>query len=506
MRVERSIKNLIYGGTAQAASSFLNFFTRMALVHTLGAEAVSLNGLFTEVIAMLSLAEMGVGTAIIYNLYKPLLTKDEKKLAELMNLFKSAYRMIALFIFIIGLCILPYVHLLVSRIDIDLGYLRLVYFFFLVQTASSYLFSYKASLLYADQKAYLVSRYTMYMKILSAGVSILLLILTKRYLVYLFCQIMTTLAINISVSREADRQYTFLGRKDRLPAEERKAVFSNIRHLFIGSLSSKVTNSTDNILISLLVGTLHIAAYSSYSILTNSLRAVLSQIGNATTGSVGNLMAEGDKGRMDEILRKLTFVTYCPTVLAAAGMCCASTAFVTLVFGEEYTLPQSVVYVLSFNFFIGIVRNPLWQMMEVSGLFAANKNVAIEGSTVNLIVSVILGQRYGIIGILIGTTCTFFIQIVLKINLLYGRFFELPAGGYRWMLLKLSVSYACSVALTQALCSPLRGVLEPYQEFFVMGFCSVIMAALCTFLLFWRSDEMRYVKNLGRELLKKCGR
>ena len=74
------------------------------------------------------------------------------------------------------------------------------------------------------------------------------------------------------------------------------------------------------------------------------------------------------------------------------------------------------------------------------------------------------------------------------------------------MLLKLSVSYACSVALTQALCSPLRGVLEPYQEFFVMGFCSVIMAALCTFLLFWRSDEMRYVKNLGRELLKKCGR
>lgn len=217
-------------------------------------------------------------------------------------------------------------------------------------------------------------------------------------------------------------------------------------------------------------------------------------------------MAEGDKGRMDEILRKLTFVTYCPTVLAAAGMCCASTAFVTLVFGEEYTLPQSVVYVLSFNFFIGIVRNPLWQMMEVSGLFAANKNVAIEGSTVNLIVSVILGQRYGIIGILIGTTCTFFIQIVLKINLLYGRFFELPAGGYRWMLLKLSVSYACSVALTQALCSPLRGVLEPYQEFFVMGFCSVIMAALCTFLLFWRSDEMRYVKNLGRELLKKCGR
>lgn len=503
VRVERSIKNFIYGGIAQSTSSLLSFLTRMALVRVLGAEAVSLNGLFTEVIAMLSLAEMGVGAAITYNLYKPLWEDNETKLAELMNLFKHAYRFIALFIFAVGLCVLPYVHLLVSRIDIDLGYLRLVYFFFLVQTASSYLFSYKTSLLYADQKGYLVSKYSMTVKLLSAVFGILFLVWTKKYLVYLFCQILSTLSGNILVSREADRLYPFLKRRDKLPSKERRAVFSNIRHLFIANLSGKITNSTDNILISLLVGTLHIAAYGSYSMVANSVNAVLMQLNSATTGSVGNLMAEGDKRHMDEVLRRLTFVTYCPTVLFANGICCASTAFVTILFGEEYTLPQAVVSVLAFNFFIGLVKNPLWQMVQVSGLFSRDKNISIAGSTINLIVSVLLGRQYGIIGILIGTTCTFLVQIVLKIQLLYGSFLGISGWGYRRLLLKLSTTYLISVMASQLLCGTFRGMVQVYLEFFLNGFFAVVLALGCTLLMFWNSDELQYTQELGKKLLKK---
>ena len=503
MRVERSIKNFIYGGIAQVASSCLSFLTRMVLIRTLGAEAVSLNGLFTEVIAMLSLAEMGVGTAITYNLYKPLRDHNEKKLAELINLFKNAYRAISALIFTVGLCILPYVHLFVSRIRIDLGYLRLVYFFFLVQTASSYLFSYKASLLYADQKMYIVSKYTMIIKMLMAGFSILILILTRKYLIYLFCQIITTLAVNILISRKADCLYPFLKRSDRLSVEERKSVFSNIRHLFIANLSGKITNSTDNILISMLVGTLHIAAYGSYSMLTNSFSAVMTQLNSATSGSVGNLMAEGDKRHMDEVLRRLTFVTYCPAILCANGVCCASTAFVSILFGKEYILPQPVVAVLSFNFFISLIKNPLWQMMQVSGLFARDKNISIAGSTINLILSVVLGSRYGIIGILLGTTSTYLVQIILKIKLLYRDFFFLSGGKYSFLIARLSLAYLSSAVLSHFLGRWFTVTLNIYQEFLIRGVISVVVAGSLTVLLFGHSEEMKYAVQLWKNIRKK---
>ena len=189
MRVRRSLKNLIYGSASQAISSLLNFVVRYALIHTLGATAVSLNGLFTEVLAVLSMAELGVGSAIVYHLYGPLSENDEERLVRLMNLFKTAYRLIALAVFAIGLALLPWVHLLVSRMEIDLGYLRFIYFLFLVQTASSYLFSYKTALLNADQKVFVVSQCTLIARVFSAAASIIFLFLTGNYIVYLLIQI-----------------------------------------------------------------------------------------------------------------------------------------------------------------------------------------------------------------------------------------------------------------------------------------------------------------------------
>ena len=240
MRVEKSLKNFLYGSISQAISSLLSFTVRYALVHTLGIEAVSLNGLFTEVLAMLSLAEMGVGTAIVYNLYVPLRENDEKKLAELMNLFKVAYRWIALAIFTIGILLLPYVHLFVSKMEIDLGYLRLIYFLFLVQTASSYLFSYKNALLNADQRVYIISRISIVVRIAFTIISIIFLIFTKNYLLYLLLQIAMTLSTNILISVRANRQYSFLKRRDHLPAKERKQVLSNIKYLFISVPSGMI--------------------------------------------------------------------------------------------------------------------------------------------------------------------------------------------------------------------------------------------------------------------------
>lgn len=506
MRIKLSLKNLIYGSLSQASSSLLSFIVRYVLIHTLGAEAVSLNGLFREVIAMLSLAEMGVGTVITYNLYVPLKENNEKKLAELMNLFKKAYHFIALTILLLGLLLFPFVHLLVSKIEIELGYLRLIYFLFLIQTASSYLFSYKSALLNADQKDYIVSKYMMLVRTIFTGISIVFLILTRKYIIYLIIQIIATLTGNLAISAYADGQYPFLKRKDSLPEDEKKQVFSNVRYLFIGGLSGKIINSTDNILISVLVGTLHIGAYGSYMMLINPLKIILNQFRSATKGSIGNLMVEKNNRHTETVLKRLTFITYCPTIIATAGFYTVSTPFIRLLYGEMYTLPTHVVLVCAVNLLIYIIKNPLWSMLEVSGLFKEDKNISIAGNIVNLLVSMILGKKLGISGIVIGTICSLIVQHIMKIHLFFHDFLHFPSASYVTLLLKevvvgilclLTVKLVCAFITLSNLC----------LQVLLYGFISVFLTIGINFLFFRSLPEFEYMINIGKTMLsEKIGR
>lgn len=501
-RTACSLKNLVYGGITQAVSSLLSFVSRFALIHIMGLEAVSLNGLFTEVIAMLSLAELGVSTAITYHLYKPLREHDEEKLAQLMNFFKTAYRLIALTIFIIGLLLLPYIHLLVTRMEVELWYLRLIYFLFLVQTALSYLFSYKGSLISADQKSYVVSQCTLAVRVLSTTLSIVFLVLTKNYIIYLLFQISAVLGSNIAVSIRVNRRYPLLKRKDRLPAEERRQAFTDIRYLFIGVLSGKITNSTDNILISTLVGTLYVGAYGGYTAIINAMKSLLMQIHLATSGSMGDLVAEGNLEKMDHVLRRLTFITFCPTVFAAVAIYTISTPFIRLVYGEMYLMPMEVVFLCVLNFFIYLIKNPLWSLMAVSGLFAENKNISLAGDGLNLLVSILLGRKLGIVGILLGTSCTLLLQCILKTRLLFRKFLNLSGGPYILLVIKEAVVCVVCILTAQALCIRLP-ISNLYLQILGYGICSTAITAAVFFLAFSSAPEfafvMETVKHFSRE-------
>ena len=281
MRTEKSIRNIVYGEVNVILTVLLSMVTRTALVRILGLSAVSLNGLFTEVIAVLSLAELGVGSAITYNLYKPLAGQDEQKLTQLMWFYKSAYRLIAGFILAAGLCFLPFVSCLIRNAEYDMGYLRLVYVIFLLKTVSSYFFSYKRTLLDADQKMYLISAANTLFRFITVASNLAVLMLTHNFIAYLLSDVGVTLANNVAIAHIADRQYPFLKKRDRLPTEEKKKIFANMKHIFIGTLSGKITNSTDNILISVLVGTLQVGLYSNYSLIISNVRKILLLIPDA---------------------------------------------------------------------------------------------------------------------------------------------------------------------------------------------------------------------------------
>ena len=196
-RTEKSIKNIATAMIVQVITLLLSFVTRTLLVKSLGVESVSLNGLFTEVISMLSLTELGVGSAIIYNLYKPLAQGDEEKICQLMRLFKVAYRVIALATFVIGCSLIPIINLLVKDISYSDNYVRIVYFLFVVQTSTSYLFSYKVSLLNADQRKFIHSIINVAVKCVCTGISAIVLFTTYNFILYLLVVIVFNFMTNV---------------------------------------------------------------------------------------------------------------------------------------------------------------------------------------------------------------------------------------------------------------------------------------------------------------------
>lgn len=499
-RTRNTVINTTTAIVSQAVTALLAFFSRTALVRTLGIQAVSLNGLFGEIITMLSLAELGVGSAIIYHLYKPLAENDEKRVCQLMSLYQSAYRIIALAIFSIGLLLTPFLQYLVNSVSYPMSYVRLVYVLFVIQSASSYLFAYKSALLTADQKRYVVVIITLIVKTLSVIAVVAVLFLTGNYIAYLCVTILFTLATNVACAIYADRHYPYLCSDGSMGREEKKQIFKNIKYLFVGNLSVKLISSTDNILISTLVSTLQVGYYSNYSIFFNILKQLRMQLASGISGSLGNLMVSETKEHSVRVLNRLSYLFYVLGFVLSLGIFACVTPVIQLWLGEDYLLPGAVVSVSCLNLFIDYCKPPLWQMVAVSGRFRENRNISLTACVVNLTVSIVLGWKLGMIGIFLGTTVTCLVEIAQKTRLIFGKVFRASARAYaaRWCyyLLSFLAAQAGIVWFTSAV-----RLENLFVQVLANGVAAVILSIPFCVLVFLKQEDFRFAVDLVRRCL-----
>lgn len=501
-RSEKSTKNAIAACIFQCVYLLLSFVTRFVMIKYIGLTAVSLNGLFTEVLSMLSLVELGVGSAIVYNLYKPLAENDIPKLTALMTLFKKAYRTIAFVIFAIGLCFLPRIDLFVSKIDVSMSYLRLVYFLFLVKTASSYLLSYKTSLINADQKAYIVSICNIITKVLFTILELFILIFTQNFILYLIFEICYIISTNVILSHIANKHYPFLKENGELSKEESKGIFHNIKNIFITTICTRITSSTDNILISTLVGTIQVGIYSQYSMFINGVNTMIRQINNGAVASIGHVMIHDSKEHCHEILCNLTFMNFMIGSICGSCLLTMLNPFISIVFGSQYVIDNFTLYVICYNFFLATICHCIWNFTNVSGLFAKDKNIGIIGTVFNLIVSIIFGKYCGMVGIFAGTAITHFIQGELKIRLLYHENFHMNPKLYskKWW------KYMALAALEMGLLFFISFHLpfhNNYIQLLLMGILSLLFPFIINFVLFKNTEEWNYTKQYIEKIMKR---
>ena len=227
-RVGYTLKNTWIGAVSQIVSLIVSFILRTCFIYTLGNEYLSINGLFTNILTLLSFAELGIGASIVFSLYEPLANGDYPKIGKLVNLIGKAYNYVAIAVAVVGLCIMPFLPYIINDIH-NVENINLLYVLFLLNSALSYVWGYKKSLLTADQKNYVVITIHLIILTIQTIVQILVLYLTRNFILFLCIMILSTVANNIASSLYVDRHYSYLKKykKQQLEKEERKGVFAS---------------------------------------------------------------------------------------------------------------------------------------------------------------------------------------------------------------------------------------------------------------------------------------
>lgn len=506
-RTEYSILNISTNLVGYALNTILGFVCRIVFVQCLSADYLGVNGLFTNILTMLSLAELGVGGAIVYALYKPLAENDEEKIASLMKLYSKAYRMIGLLIAAIGLALMPFIKLIIREQPDISESIYLLYAINLFNTASSYFFSYRSSLLIAAQRNYIVSGISYAVAIVQSSLQMAFLLMCRNYIGYLLIQTAGTLLFNIIVSHVAAKQFPYIRKKNTppLPKNEQHALFANVRDLMIYKVSSLLVNSTDNILITFFKGLATTGVASNYTLLVSTLNSLLAQIFNGLTASIGNHNASEPVEKRYQMFSFLNMMNFWIFGWAALGIYFCSSDLVQLCFGAEYVLSNEIPFVMALNFFTVGMMNAVWTYKHTLGLFHYGRFIQFFTGILNIIFSVLLGTYWGLFGILFATfIARLFTSLWYDPYAVFKYGFQKPLSIYAKKIAKYLVVLSVSAILCRISFLVVNGGIL-VRTLLKMALCSLVSNAVF-WIAFHRSEEFSTLRDILKRVILKLSR
>ena len=404
-RTEYSLMNISTGFGGYFINALLGYICRIVFVKCLNADYLGANGLFSNILSMLSLAELGIGSAIGFALYKPLAEDDKSKITALMRFYGRAYQIIGVVVAVCGLLMMPFLGVIIKTPPNISENLYVIYLLFLFNTASTYFFSYRGTLLTAAQRNYIVLGLNYVVTCIQSIIQIPLLLLTHNYLIYLLVQTVGIFINNVLISWIAKREYPFIQSDDVEPLskEEKRGLFINIKALTINKLSAILVNSTDNIVITFLNGLVSVGMASNYTLLSNTLKALVTQLFNSLTASIGNLNAIESDEKKYQFFKMFNLTNFWIFGWGAIGIALVSGDIVQLCFGKEYVLEMSIPIILAVNFYMVGMQTAVYAYKNTMGLFRYGQYILLITATINLVLDFVLGVRWGVVGIYLAT-------------------------------------------------------------------------------------------------------
>ena len=500
-RTENASKNAVSATINKTIILLLTFVSRKFFIQYIGVEYLGINGLFGNILTLLSMADLGLGTAMNVSLYKPIAENDTRKISALLNYFRTLYIYIAIGVTLIGLGLVPFLKYLVNM-DVDIPYLYVYYIVFVLKNTASYLFIYKSSLIRADQKTYIINRYEVIINLSKVALQILCIIAFKNYLIYILLDVLAIVIQNLIVSNAADKDYPFIINHEQLINEEKKGIFSDISSIFLYKIAWSLLNGTDNILISIICGTIYVGLYSNYFTITNNLETFIALLFTSLTASIGNLVATSNDENKYRTFKSMQMISFWICGIVTTCLLFLTQDFIELWFGKELLLDNLTLIAIVINVFFSTCMRPVWTFREGTGMYKQIRYIMFVTAIINLVLSIILGRWLGVSGIIFATSIsklsTYFWY---EPNILFKKFFHVkPIRYYAQYVVNAIILLIC-IGISYV---PICFIGSPsVLNWFIKAIICMIVVNTIYFLRYYRTPEFSNVLLKFRKLVRR---
>ena len=469
-RVEKTIINTAIGLIAQITNVILSFLMRTVFIYTLGIQYTGVSSVFTDILTMLSLSELGIGTAIATALYEPLKNNDEDKIQKLMKFYRRAYRIIAVTIMCIGIVLLPFLEYLITDVPEISENISIIFILYIIKTSASYLMIYKTTLLNADQKQYVIKSLETVCIIGRYIIEIICLLVFKQYMIYLIIEVVAIIIQNYIVTQRAQKEYPYAFKRTnkKLDKKEIQSLFRDIKGLSMYQISASIGNSIDNIMVSGFISTAVVGMLSNYTLIRKQLEAIIKQFFSAVIPSIGNLVAEKDIEKQYIVFNRILYFSFVLVNFCSVSLFVIFNPFIKLWLGKEYLMNIYIPFIIALDFFLYIILQAIASFRTANGLFVKGQYRPLVTTCMNIILTILFIKKMGAFGAIFATVlCRLFTQ---------------------WYDPFILFKYVFK---------------KPFKYFYVKYWCYIIIylsGSLITFTV----ANLFYFENLFFDLLMKC--
>lgn len=501
-RTKRSILNVVVSFASYAVLLVTAFVVQHYLVTEKGAEYNAINGLFGNILTMMSLADLGIGTAIIYHMYKPVAQRDEDTINALLVFYKKCYLVISLIVVFIGIIIGFLVPVIVGENSID-DNIYVIFGFFVFDCLCSYFLAYKKSLLYADLRNYVADGIYFFVYIVQCVLQVMALVVYKDYLLFLVFKSGGKIFSNIFTSIYIKKAYPFVKERGvkKIPDETRADIVTKVKGLLFHKIGRILVTGSDSIVITSMLGLSVMNIYTNYRLVIAGIAALLNRVFETLTNSVGNLLIENSHEKNLLVYKRIDFINFECFGLVTAGMYAILRPLVIMWVGDEFLFAESVVWALCISFYMDGMKASVNTFKEAAGIFHEDRHIPVIEAVINLGLSIALASFMGALGVVIGTIVSTFVVFFYS----YPKFVLKPLFG-----MKKSTYVIKTVCRLLVMCAVLGIIavfdrftvsMNPMASFVINGLFAVVVFTVVSIAIYGRSEEFRYCIELVTQRL-----
>lgn len=498
MRLKLVFKNSIWSILSYLSTGIIALLVRKLFIVYLPVELLGYEGLFGDLFAIMSLANLGLDTIIAYRLYPAFAHKDESAICKLMNIYKTIYRIVGSIILLISSMLVPFLHFIIKNNELNWGYIYLVYFIQLITILCTYFLGYKRILFLVEQKNYECIKVDTIFSVLSNVLRILVIVLFKSYILYLIVNVVMTLSANIVISKKFEIEYAYATKKVKISIQDVKeeGLYSDIKNNIVQKIGLTIYSSTDNIIISSFLSIGTVALVSNYNLLAKCINTALEAVVGALQPYIGNTMYSDSKEHGIEIFNILNYLSHIVACIVADSFFILLNPVITIWIGKEKLLPVIFSLAFALNQYIGWNQRILTLYRNVIGKYEVDKNYILIGAILNVGISLILVKPLGVAGIIIGTVIGHLGFWIGRIKVVFGEYIQSDLKHYLLNQIKYFISWGCEIVILYFICAnmdiSIRGIIF---RVLVCMFVSILMNYAINFKSSEQTSLIKFIKT-----------